>query len=151
MVPGASRTGRAVLFLVGLLAMSFFVLGEEEDEEEKGPPSCKKLISGECHSYAQCTFLANATRCSRCALRSNDLSHWTEWGGDATCVCVTRDKEARPGSWTPITCGSFGGSWYNGECWFITHPGLNATTCGQYGGTWDNGKCYLPSCDWVWL
>jgi hypothetical protein len=136
------------------LGFVLVLLPATSDDSDVAGPDCSLDISNSCYANAQCRFLSTAVTCVKCVERGiPGLGAWTEQGGDAACACVTRAKEARPGPFTPVTCGSFGGSWHNGQCYFLVHPGLGSSNCSSYGGTWDTttNKCYLGNCSWVWL
>ncbi|MCB9879540.1 MAG: hypothetical protein H6835_18250 [Planctomycetes bacterium] len=67
---------------------------------------------------------------------------------------MTRDKVVMPGPTSPSGCSSFGGTWYNGQCYMLLHPGLTTrTACETNGGLWDptGNLCYFGSCKWAWL
>lgn len=117
-------------------------------------PKCTLSLSGECEANAQCSLMSGVGRCQICWRRSHGTpSYWDQHGGDANCVCITRDKEWRQGL-NVTTCANAGGSWSASElkCYQLTHPGLsNSTDCTTNGGTWENGKCWMNGCQWVWL
>lgn len=125
-------------------------LWEEEEEYIMDGAECTMNMAGVCNGNARCTIGNGLMLCKRCWRKSegNPPAGWTQHGGDADCLCISRLKEHRADLTQKNTCQNSGGFWDGTKCYMLTKSNVNEQQCTDLGHSWVNGKCWVQNCAW---